>query len=115
MRLLFTTDGTREEVEPIMGLAEREGSGHHVFGFEDIDRTKIALVGGKGANLGEISRIEGIRVPEGFCVFPPLPSRESSGKRCRLMNYLIGYRFSKRGTGTKSASSAVRFACSSKA
>lgn len=25
-------------------------------------------VGGKGANLGELSRIEGIRVPDGFCV-----------------------------------------------
>jgi pyruvate,water dikinase len=25
-------------------------------------------VGGKGANLGELSRIKGIRVPEGFCV-----------------------------------------------
>jgi rifampicin phosphotransferase len=26
------------------------------------------LVGGKGLNLGELSRMEGIRVPEGFCV-----------------------------------------------
>jgi pyruvate,water dikinase len=26
------------------------------------------LAGGKGANLGELSRIKGIRVPEGFCV-----------------------------------------------
>jgi pyruvate,water dikinase len=26
------------------------------------------VVGGKGANLGELSRIEGIQVPEGFCV-----------------------------------------------
>ena len=26
------------------------------------------VVGGKGANLGELSRIKGIRVPEGFCV-----------------------------------------------
>lgn len=28
----------------------------------------IMLAGGKGANLGELCRIEGIRVPEGFCV-----------------------------------------------
>ena len=35
---------------------------------KEIDRTMLALVGGKGANLGELSRIEGIRVPEGFCV-----------------------------------------------
>lgn len=26
------------------------------------------MVGGKGANLGELSRIEGIQVPEGFCI-----------------------------------------------
>jgi rifampicin phosphotransferase len=37
-----------------------------VPGFEDIDKTKIMVTGGKGANLGENSRIEGIRVPEGF-------------------------------------------------
>ncbi|HET6980194.1 MAG TPA: phosphoenolpyruvate synthase [Pyrinomonadaceae bacterium] len=40
----------------------------YTLGFHEIDQTKLALVGGKGANLGELSRIEGIRVPEGFCV-----------------------------------------------
>src|SRR5436305_7630846 len=40
----------------------------YVLGFQGIDKTKLALVGGKGANLGELSRIEGIQVPEGFCV-----------------------------------------------
>ncbi|AGL00600.1 phosphoenolpyruvate synthase [Desulfoscipio gibsoniae] len=40
----------------------------YVLGFQDIDRTKLMVVGGKGLNLGELSRIEGIRVPEGFCV-----------------------------------------------
>ncbi|MEN6392092.1 MAG: phosphoenolpyruvate synthase [Syntrophomonas sp.] len=40
----------------------------YVLGFEEIDKTKIAQVGGKGANLGELSRIEGVCVPEGFCV-----------------------------------------------
>src|SRR3954463_8270761 len=39
-----------------------------VLGFQDIDKTKITLVGGKGANLGELSKVEGIRVPEGFCI-----------------------------------------------
>lgn len=38
------------------------------LGFQDVDRTRILVVGGKGANLGELSRIEGLRVPEGFCV-----------------------------------------------
>jgi phosphoenolpyruvate synthase/pyruvate phosphate dikinase len=40
----------------------------YVLGFQDIDKTKIEFVGGKGANLGELSRIEGILVPEGFCI-----------------------------------------------
>ncbi|KLU60990.1 phosphoenolpyruvate synthase [Peptococcaceae bacterium CEB3] len=40
----------------------------YVLGFPEIDKTKLPVVGGKGANLGELSRIEGIRVPEGFCV-----------------------------------------------
>ena len=42
--------------------------GNDVLDFEDIDRTQVAIVGGKGAHLGELSRIEGIRVPAGFCV-----------------------------------------------
>jgi rifampicin phosphotransferase len=42
--------------------------GSYVFGFKDLDKTNITVVGGKGANLGEISKIEGIRVPAGFCI-----------------------------------------------
>ncbi|HEY9003679.1 MAG TPA: phosphoenolpyruvate synthase [Mucilaginibacter sp.] len=38
------------------------------LGFQEIDETKLALVGGKGANLGELCRIEGIQVPDGFCI-----------------------------------------------
>ena len=40
----------------------------YVLGFEEIDRTQVALVGGKGAHLGELSRIDGVHVPAGFCV-----------------------------------------------
>src|SRR3981081_1577867 len=40
----------------------------YVLGFQDIDRAKLMVVGGKGANLGELSKIEGIRVPDGFCI-----------------------------------------------
>jgi pyruvate,water dikinase len=39
-----------------------------VLGFQDIDKTKLMVAGGKGANLGELSKVEGIRVPEGFCI-----------------------------------------------
>src|SRR2546430_1624411 len=46
----------------------RNMQGRYVLGFEEIDQTHVAVVGGKGAHLGELSRIEGIRVPAGFCV-----------------------------------------------
>src|SRR2546423_859200 len=42
--------------------------GCYVLGFHEIDQTQVAVVGGKGAHLGELSRIEGLRVPAGFCV-----------------------------------------------
>ena len=42
--------------------------GCYVLDFQEIDQTQVAFVGGKGARLGELSRIEGIRVPAGFCV-----------------------------------------------
>jgi len=42
--------------------------GCYVLGFQQIDQTQVETVGGKGAHLGELSRIEGLRVPAGFCV-----------------------------------------------
>jgi phosphoenolpyruvate synthase/pyruvate phosphate dikinase len=40
----------------------------YVLGLEEIDKTQVALAGGKGAQLGELSRIDGVRGPAGFCV-----------------------------------------------
>ncbi len=40
----------------------------YVLDFHEIDQTQVELVGGKGAHLGELSRIDGVRVPPGFCV-----------------------------------------------
>ncbi|HEY1054990.1 MAG TPA: PEP/pyruvate-binding domain-containing protein, partial [Emticicia sp.] len=40
----------------------------YAIGFQDINKTQTALVGGKGANLGELSNINGINVPDGFCI-----------------------------------------------
>ncbi len=42
--------------------------GCDVLGFDEIDLMQVAVVGGKGAHLGELSRIDGICVPAGFCV-----------------------------------------------
>ncbi|MFI7445077.1 rifamycin-inactivating phosphotransferase [Nonomuraea indica] len=43
-------------------------TGRHVWDLHEVDRTRVAVVGGKGAHLGELSRIDGVRVPAGFCV-----------------------------------------------
>ncbi|GAB3697441.1 phosphoenolpyruvate synthase [Spirosoma flavus] len=40
----------------------------YVIDFQSTGKSQISIVGGKGANLGELSRIEGIHVPDGFCV-----------------------------------------------
>src|SRR6476646_2357860 len=42
--------------------------GSYVLRFQEIDQTRVAVVGGKGAHLGELSRIEGLHVPAGYCV-----------------------------------------------
>ncbi|KAB1944942.1 phosphoenolpyruvate synthase [Micromonospora sp. ALFpr18c] len=47
--------GGRGDLEPLVDLRE-------------VDETHIAVVGGKAAQLGGLSRIEGIRVPAGFVV-----------------------------------------------
>jgi len=41
---------------------------NYVLGFPEVDQTQVALVGAKGAHLAELARIDGIRVPAGFCV-----------------------------------------------
>ncbi|PFR81000.1 phosphoenolpyruvate synthase [Bacillus cereus] len=39
-----------------------------VLDFQEIENTQLLFVGGKGLNLGELTNIQGIQVPEGFCV-----------------------------------------------
>src|SRR6266699_3040262 len=55
----------RHSLESTQG---RDRMGCYVLGFQEIDQTQVAVVGGKGAHLGELSGIEGLRVPAGFCV-----------------------------------------------
>ncbi|MFJ5774335.1 rifamycin-inactivating phosphotransferase [Streptomyces sp. NPDC093094] len=40
----------------------------YVRDLQEIDETQVAVAGGKGAHLGGLSGIDGIRVPAGFCV-----------------------------------------------
>jgi pyruvate,water dikinase len=59
-----------EDGRALQAIRRKEGNpmSSYVFGFQDIDKTKITVVGGKGANLGEICKVEGVRVPDGFCI-----------------------------------------------
>jgi pyruvate,water dikinase len=42
--------------------------GPYVLALREVDERRVAVVGGKGAQLGALARIEGVRVPDGFCV-----------------------------------------------
>ena len=85
----------------------------NVLGFPEIDKTKLMLVGGKGANLGELSRIEGIQVPEGFCVTTEAYKKITENNQ-ELNGYWMNYRSFARMTGKKSVKPAKKCACSSK-
>ncbi|MEV4534154.1 rifamycin-inactivating phosphotransferase [Asanoa sp. NPDC049518] len=40
----------------------------YVLDLQEVDESHVAVVGGKGTHLGELSRIDGVAVPAGFCV-----------------------------------------------
>src|SRR5579863_2273339 len=47
------------------GIAVSE---QYALDLQQVDEAQVAVAGGKGAHLGGLSRIDGIRVPAGFCV-----------------------------------------------
>ncbi|MBB6237057.1 pyruvate,water dikinase [Pedobacter sp. AK013] len=61
----------------------------YVTGFHEIDRSDILEVGGKGANLGELSKIDGMQVPRGFCISTEA-YKEITGSNKALNNLLDG-------------------------
>lgn len=60
--------GHRASARASSEVVKGERVGEYVLGLREVDRSLIDAVGGKGASLGELSRLEGIRVPDGFCV-----------------------------------------------
>ena len=64
----------------------------YVLNLQDVDKRKRLVVGGKGANLGELTRIEGIRVPVGFCIcteaFERIINETPSGKQLERLKHL---------------------------
>lgn len=61
--LSLSTEGSHGSVEPVAEQTRRD-----VLSFDEIKQIEVTVVGGKAAHLAELSRLEGIRVPPGFCV-----------------------------------------------
>ncbi|MET0908528.1 MAG: rifamycin-inactivating phosphotransferase [Ilumatobacteraceae bacterium] len=49
-------------------MSSPDGADRYVRTFAETDRTQTDVVGGKGAHLGELSRLDSVDVPPGFCV-----------------------------------------------
>ncbi|GAA2391607.1 phosphoenolpyruvate synthase [Streptomyces glaucosporus] len=64
MRAVVDVWGSGGAVVPGGGAMNEQ----YVVDLEEAAGARVAVVGGKAAHLGELSRIEGIRVPAGFCV-----------------------------------------------
>ncbi|GAB3281353.1 phosphoenolpyruvate synthase [Larkinella harenae] len=58
-----------------------------ILSFEEVGQSKIDLVGGKGANLGELSRLEGVHMPGGFIITTEV-YREIIGNNDALQSWL---------------------------
>ena len=41
---------------------------NNILELQKIDKTQLSAMGGKCANLGELFRVEGLHVPDGFCI-----------------------------------------------
>jgi phosphoenolpyruvate synthase/pyruvate phosphate dikinase len=68
--LIFLTLHISKNAIIMLSVNKKRGqsTNTYVLDFQHIDRSKFMAVGGKGANLGELSKINEIQVPEGFCV-----------------------------------------------
>ena len=64
----------------------------NILGFQEIDKTRLALVGGKAANLGELSKMEDILVSDGFCISTEVYKRliEANKQLSSLLDKLSG-------------------------
>jgi len=57
----------------------------YVLNLRDIDHGKLSAIDGKCVNLNELSRLEGIIVPDGFCLIAEA-YREAIPDNIRLNN-----------------------------
>ncbi|MBQ1034131.1 rifamycin-inactivating phosphotransferase [Micromonospora sp. SD19] len=49
-------------------MGEDRGDRVPLVDLREVDETQVSVVGGKAAHLGALARVDGIRVPAGFCV-----------------------------------------------
>ena len=70
----------------------------YILCFQEIDRSKFMVAGGKGANLGELSQIKGIQVPDGFCVTTQAYKKitENNQELNNLLDELTGFKAEER-------------------
>lgn len=66
---------------------------NYVLTFQEINKTKLSLVGGKAVNLAELSTIKTLRVPTGFCVTTEAYRKitENNAQLNRLLDELTLY------------------------
>jgi phosphoenolpyruvate synthase/pyruvate phosphate dikinase len=65
--------------EPKGARMDRSSDGMYVVDLDRVDRAWVAQVGAKAANLGELSTVDGVRVPAGSCVTTAAYRRLVSG------------------------------------
>ncbi|MGZ3835445.1 MAG: PEP/pyruvate-binding domain-containing protein, partial [Mucilaginibacter sp.] len=67
--LYFWHSSFKKAIYMLSESKANQGKGsQYILNFQEIDQSKFLLTGGKGSNLGELSSIAGIKVPDGFCV-----------------------------------------------
>jgi pyruvate,water dikinase len=79
----------------LSGNKKREqNTNTYIIDFQNIDKSKFMDVGGKGANLGELSGINEIQVPQGFCVTTEAYKRvtENNGELNKLLDELTHFK-----------------------
>lgn len=72
-------------------IKKTNNMGAYTIDFQETDSSAILVTGGKGANLGELSKIDGIQVPDGFCVTTEAYKKvtENNQELNRLLDELV--------------------------
>ena len=93
----------------------------YVMDLEAAETAEVALVGGKGANLGALARLPGVRVPAGFCVTTgafrraaaaglAMPDDVAAAIRAALVRHGAGAAYAVRSSATAEDAAGTSFA-----